>query len=102
MVNHRREGNLQKATWQTLELAEENKLNSIAIPPISTGISGYPIENYVRTMLQEIINFTFERLKHLRNIYICIETEIGYETFTNELMLQIEKLKESGDGKVSI
>ena len=95
-------GQLAKSTWKTLELAEENQLSSIAIPPLSIGINGYPIENCARTMIQEIIDFTFEPLKYLRQIYICVETEIGYETFAQELKLQAEKLKESGDGKVSV
>lgn len=95
-------GQLAKATWQILELAEEHQLKSISLPPISTGSNGYPIENCARTMLQEIIDFTFEPLKYLRTIYICTETEIGYDTFSQELKLQAEKLIESGDGKVSV
>lgn len=95
-------GQLAKATWRILELAEEHQLKSISIPPIATGSNGYPIENCARTMLQEIIDFTFEPLKYLRTIYICTDSEIGYETFSHELKLQAEKLIEAGDGKVSV
>lgn len=95
-------GKLANATWRTLELAEENELNSLLITPIAVGENGYPVENCAHTMLQEIIDFTFEPLKHLRKIIVCTETDIEYESFTQELTDQIDKLKQSGDGKVSV
>jgi len=95
-------GKLANATWRTLELAEENEINSIALTPISVGANGYPIENCARTMLQEIVDFTFESLKHLREIYVCTANEIEQTTFTQELTIQLQKLKDSGDGKVSV
>lgn len=95
-------GKLANATWATLKLAEENELRSIAVPPISTGAFGYPVENCAKTMLEQIIDFTFEKLKHLRTIIICVKNEAELEAFTREFQRQLEELKDTGDGKVRV
>ncbi len=95
-------GKLANATWNTLQLAEDNEQISLRIPPISVGENGYPIENCARTMLQEIIDFTFEPLKHLRHITTCTTTDIETQSFQQELSEQLHKLKQSGEGKVSV
>ncbi len=41
----------------SLKLAVENNLNSIAFPSISTGIFGYPVEEASRVALSSIIDF---------------------------------------------
>jgi len=95
-------GKLANATWRTLELAEETQLNSIGITPLSVGANGYPLENCARIMLQEMIDFTFERLKYLRAIYICTTTDLEQDIFEQELASQVQKLKDDGDGKVTV
>lgn len=95
-------GQLAKATWQALELAEGNKLKSIAFPPLSTGSNGYPIENCATTMLREIIDFTFEPLKYVRKILISASTDIAFDTFSSELSQQIESLRNSDNPKVQV
>ncbi len=95
-------GKLAKATWAVLQLAEDNQLKSIAIPAISTGALGYPVENCAITMLNEIIDFTFEPLKHLRTIHICLENSLVYEAFLHEFEQQIQKLDSEGDAKVRV
>lgn len=95
-------GQLAKCTWSILELAEENQIKSLAIPPLAVGNNGYPIENCARTMLQEIIDFTFEQLRYLRKINICASTDIEFDTFKLELTHQLEDLKASGDGKIRV
>lgn len=93
-------GKLANATRQTLHLAEENQLKSLALPAISTGILGYPVENCAKVMLTEIIDFTFENTKHLRKITLCLENELAFNAFVKEFQRQIANLKESGEGKV--
>lgn len=95
-------GKLANATWRALQLAEDHELRSIAIPPISTGTMGYPVENCATTMLTQIIDFTFEPLRHLRLINICVTTEPEWLAFQNEFALEIEKLRETGEGKVYV
>ncbi len=41
----------------SLKLAVENNLNSIAFPSISTGIFGYPVEEASRVALSSIVDF---------------------------------------------
>lgn len=94
-------GKLANATWETLRIAEENGFRSIALPAIATGaIGGYPVENCARIMLQEIIDFTFEPLKTLRDIHICVDTESELQVFQRELERQLLELKDSGSGRV--
>jgi O-acetyl-ADP-ribose deacetylase (regulator of RNase III) len=95
-------GKLASATWETLRVAEAYGLKSIAIPPISTGAAGYPVENCAKTMLSEIIDFTFEDLKHLRYLIICTKSEPEHEAFVREFQSQIEELKNTGEGKVKV
>lgn len=48
---------LRSCYWQSLNLAEEKSLNSIAFPLISTGIYGYPKEEAVRIAVDSIKEF---------------------------------------------
>lgn len=90
-------------TWQCLALAEETGLKSIALPPISVGTLGYPLENCAKTMIQQIIDFTFEKLKHLRTIIVCVDdTPNALSTFEAEFNRHIEELKDTGEGQVLV
>lgn len=93
---------LANATLQSLRLAETNQLKSIAIPAISTGALGYPLENCAKTMLTQIVDFTFEDLKYLRTVIVCLDTPLAFDVFKAEFDRQLQELKESGDGKVKV
>lgn len=94
-------GKLANATWETLRLAEENGYRSLALPAIATGaVGGYPVENCARIMLQQIVDFTFEPLKSLREIQIYVDTESELQVFERELERQLAALRDSGSGKV--
>lgn len=95
-------GKLANATWESLQLAEMNHLRSLAIPPISTGAFGYPVENCATTMLTQIIDFTFEDVKHLRRVVVAIELKTEYDAFVREFRRQVETLRETGEGKVHV
>jgi len=95
-------GKLSNAAWRALLLAEETELKSIAIPPISVGALGYPVEGAARAILEKVIDVTFETLKHLRHITICVSTQVAFEAFVEEFKRQLENLKESGEGKVRV
>jgi O-acetyl-ADP-ribose deacetylase (regulator of RNase III) len=93
-------GKLANATFECLRLAETNHLKSIAFPPISTGAMGYPLENCATTMLSHIVDFTFEELRHLRGVIICLNDKLPYEVFCREFQTQLDLLKEDGSAKV--
>jgi len=48
------EANLRAATRNSLMLANENSLKTIAFPAIGTGIAGFPIERCAEVMLEEV------------------------------------------------
>ncbi len=92
---------LALVTWACLSLAEDNHLSSVALPAISTGALGYPLENCAKTMLEQIIDFTFEKLRHLKTIYVCVDdTPNALEVFSSEFQQQLNSLKEAGEGSV--
>jgi O-acetyl-ADP-ribose deacetylase (regulator of RNase III) len=95
--------NLALCTWHSLELAEQHKLKSIALPPISTGSMGYPLENCAKTMLETMIDFTFEKLKYLKMIIVCVDkTPQALQIFENEFSEQLEALRDAGEGQVYV
>lgn len=95
-------GKLGNVTWKCLSLAEEFELHSIVMPAISAGPLGYPVENCALTMLSKIIDFTFENLKHVRTIVLCLDDDVTFEIFCMEFQRQLEDLKENGEGKVRV
>lgn len=94
-------GKLVSATYECLRLAEFHHLKSLGIPAISTGLLGYPLENCAKTMLTQIIDYTFEDLKYLRNIVISLDNAAAYEAFRAEFQSQIEVMRASGEGKIA-
>lgn len=95
-------GKLANVTLQCLRLAEQNRLKSIAIPAISTGTLGYPIENCAKTMLAQIIDFTFDNPRYLKTVVVCLDTSEAYIIFKQEFAEQIDGLKSTGDGEVTV
>lgn len=96
-------GKLANVTWRCLELAEKHELKSIALPPISVGTLGYPLESCARIMFEEIIDFTFEKPKHLKTIILCVDdTPNALDAFVAELKRQLEDLQENGEGTVRV
>lgn len=93
---------LANLTLSCLQQAENNRLKSIAFPPISTGALGYPVENCAKTMIEQIIDFTFEHPRYLRTIFICVDTNATFVIFQNELAKQARELLSRGDGEVLV
>lgn len=71
-----------------LKLAEENKLQGIAFPAISTGAFGYPLEPAAQVIFAAIRDFTpYQNLKHIRFV---LWSEKDRETF-NRVMEEVLK-----------
>jgi O-acetyl-ADP-ribose deacetylase len=86
-------GKLRNVIWEALRLTEEHMQESVAFPPVSTGTLGFPLESCAKIMLSRIIDFTFEDIQHLQNIYICLDEEPpAFEIFVAELNLQTQNL----------
>ncbi len=62
----------------SLALAEENELDSIAFPAISTGIFGYPVEEAAEVALGTVVQEA-QRLEHVRLIRFVLFGEEDLE-----------------------
>lgn len=94
-------GKLTSATYECLNLAETHRLKSLALPAISTGTMGYPLENCAKTMIAQAIDFTYEDLRSLRTIVFCLNDTLALRIFDMELRAQVEALN-ADEGKVMV
>jgi len=64
---------LRSATLHALLVAEENQLESIAFPAISTGVFGYPMERCAQVMLTTAKDFLLsDQDRNLERILFCL------------------------------
>ncbi len=85
------EEKLKNAVLNSLRLAEEYKLKSIAFPAISTGIFGCPKEWAAEIMLQTTIEYLHQKDSSLERIIFCLYSQEAYEIWCRKA----EKMKTS-------
>jgi len=78
------ETKLRNATMNSLLLAEEHKLKSIAFPAISTGVFGFPIAKCAEIMLTVVVDFV-KRPTILNQVVFCLWGQESYKTFKAKL-----------------
>ena len=78
---------LASAVCAALQLADDHGLKSVALPAISTGIFGYPMEEAAQVMLQAAIGY-LERETGLERVIFCLYGRPAYDTFVRELEAQ--------------
>lgn len=71
---------LAKAIRNSLAKAEELKLRSIALPAISTGVYGYPLERCAEIMFREISDFSKEA-SNLKKVIVCLYDNKAFNVF---------------------
>src|SRR5262249_59492231 len=86
---------LAGATRTSLQLAEQNHLESIAFPAISTGVFGYPLDSCAQIMLKTIIDYTSEELLSLKDIIVCLYDDRAFQVFAAEFQRQLDALDKS-------
>lgn len=71
-----------------LQLAEQNNLNSIAFPAISSGAFGYPLEAAARVALKTLIEELpgLSSVKHIRFVLFAESDRKVYEQIIEELL----------------
>ena len=72
---------LSSAIQSVLTVAEANKLSSVAIPAISTGIFGFPKKDCAEIMITEIQQFTETSHESLKYIIVCLWGDADYQIF---------------------
>lgn len=75
---------LRGATLNSLKVAEENHLKSIAFPAISTGIFGFPIERCAEIMLNTAIEY-LQGKTALEEVVFCLWGKEAYGVFEKAL-----------------
>jgi O-acetyl-ADP-ribose deacetylase (regulator of RNase III) len=75
---------LRNATRNALKVADENGLSSIALPAISTGIFGFPLDRCAEIMLRTAIEHLQGRTG-LERVVFCLYGQEAYEAFAEHL-----------------
>lgn len=78
------DGKLRNATLNSLKVADENHLKSIAFPAISTGIFGFPIQRCAEIMLATAIEY-LRGTTGLQRVVFCLFGEDSYDAFARQL-----------------
>ncbi|QPC81194.1 macro domain-containing protein [Phototrophicus methaneseepsis] len=95
-------GKLANTIWDILQLAESLHIKTLATPPIGIGKFGHPIEATAHIMMEQILDYAYEPIKHLRNILICVSSDVAYTSFKNEFNRQIVSLDSSEDSQAGV
>lgn len=75
---------LASAVRSALALADRNGLRSIALPAISTGSSGFPLDRCARIMLTEVHRYIQGGTK-LERVVLCLGEDSTFAVFRREL-----------------
>jgi O-acetyl-ADP-ribose deacetylase (regulator of RNase III) len=75
---------LKHATINSLKVADENKLKSIAFPAISTGIFGYPLDRCAEIMLHETAKYLAGKTG-LEKVIFCLFDQGAFDVFEKTL-----------------
>ena len=79
---------LRDATVNSLIRAEELKIKSVALPAISTGVFGYPLDRAARIMIGAVREYLSGRTA-LERVVFCLFGREAYEAFDQELNRRI-------------
>jgi O-acetyl-ADP-ribose deacetylase len=77
---------LASATLSALRLADSHGLHSVALPAISTGVFGFPMERAARLMLETAADYLSSGEHSLREVTFCLFDGEALEVFTNALV----------------
>jgi O-acetyl-ADP-ribose deacetylase len=75
---------LKNATLNALKLADQNNLNSISFPAISTGIFGFPMDRCANIMLDTTIDYLRGETNLTKVVFCLIDWE-NYRIFEHHL-----------------
>jgi O-acetyl-ADP-ribose deacetylase len=83
--NHGEAEVLASAYNESLKLAAEHKLKSVAFPSISTGAYGYPVTEAAEVALSTVTSFLKNELTSLEKIVFVLYDFGGYRTYALKL-----------------
>jgi O-acetyl-ADP-ribose deacetylase (regulator of RNase III) len=85
---------LASAVRSVLELAEQKKLGSVALPAISTGIFGFPMADCAQITAKQIIDYSFEKRAHLHQVVVCLYDKPAYQIFTQKFLVALSEIED--------
>ncbi len=78
-------GLLESAYRQSLRLAAEKRLGSIAFPSISTGAYGYPVDKAARVALEAVSSLLKERVTSIKEVVFVLFDSRTLEAYSRAL-----------------
>lgn len=75
-----------------LKIAEQNKIDSVAFPAISTGAFGYPVEEAAEVALKKVIE-QIPRLRYVRKVRFVLYDKKDLEVHKNVLFLLLSEME---------
>jgi len=85
--NHGEAENLANCYRESMRVADELNLQSIAFPAISTGIFGYPLEEAARVAIPVVVE-NLQRAKHLVAVFVVLFDKATLDAFASAAMAQ--------------
>lgn len=76
---------LASAVRNSLRLAGEHRLTSLAFPAISTGVYGYPMRAAARVILSTLLDELSRGETTLVKVIVCLYDRPAFQTFETEL-----------------
>ncbi|WP_022849804.1 macro domain-containing protein [Limisalsivibrio acetivorans] len=77
--------NLYSAVASALDVAAGNSVSSIAIPAISTGVYGYPLEDAAEIIVSAVGDYAEKGGNYPSHIVLCLYSSKDYEIFLREM-----------------
>jgi O-acetyl-ADP-ribose deacetylase (regulator of RNase III) len=81
---------LKDATLNSLKLADEHNLKSIAFPAVSTGVFGFPLPRCAEIMLDTTIDY-LKGKTGLKEVVFCLFDQDAYDVFVTRLNQETAK-----------
>jgi O-acetyl-ADP-ribose deacetylase len=81
---------LKNATLNSLKLADEKKIKTIAFPAISTGIFGFPINRCADIMLRSTLDY-IKGQTQIEKVIFCLFDSSSYNVFAKQLEQELSK-----------
>jgi O-acetyl-ADP-ribose deacetylase (regulator of RNase III) len=87
---------LASAVRSSIEVAEKKKLKSIAIPAISSGIFGYPVEESSKIIIDTAVSYFKEKKKDksettIEKVVFCLFDEESFKKFSEHIDKNFKK-----------
>ena len=84
--NHKEDELLANCYRNSLKLAVENRIKTIAFPAISTGVYRFPLERAVKIAVDEVKKFLTEEPSIEKVVFVCFYDKT-FESYEEELKL---------------